>query len=316
MPDTLVEPIAGAVHGVFSRDLPPVVHVRSGDRIRFGTLDAGWGLEPQPDGPPYDRALLPRPAGHDGHALTGPVHVAEARPGDALELRIDAIAVGAYGWTKVGGRPSALNERLGVVEEEEFLVRWALDPATGWATSHHGDRVPLAPFPGVVGLAPGDPGLHSTTPPRRVGGNLDCKELVAGSTLFLPVEVEGGLLSVGDGHAAQGDGEVCGWAVECPFDEIALTVTVHRDDPGPLPRAETPAGTLTFGFADTLDEAAVRALEAMVELLCTRYGIARRRAIALASTGVDLRITQVVNRMVGVHALLPRQTLLKEGSTK
>src|SRR5439155_8973789 len=142
---------------------------------------------------------------------------------------------------------------------------------------------------------PDEPGLHSTGPPRVWGGNLDCKELVAGSTLFLPIPVAGALFSVGDGHAAQGDGEVCMTAIECPMDRVELTFRLHSDLRLTAPRAHTAAGWLTFGLHEDLNEATCLAVDAMLELMHEQYALDRADALALASLVVDLRITQIVN---------------------
>lgn len=161
-----------------------------------------------------------------------------------------------------------------------------------------------------MGMPPPEPGQHSTIPPRPHGGNLDCRELVAGSTLYLPIPVDGCLVSVGDGHAAQGDGEVGGTAIECRMERVDITFSVHDDVPISLPFAETPAGLLTIGLGSTVDEATFGALDAMFELLGRRHGLSRPDAIALSSVAVDVRVTQIVNETVGVHALLRPDALL------
>ena len=142
-------------------------------------------------------------------------------------------------------------------------------------------------------------------PPHVTGGNIDCKELVAGSTLYLPIAVPGGLFSVGDGHAVQGDGEVCVTAIECPMERVDLTFELEPGLQLATPRAHTPAGWITFGFHEDLDEAMLIALEAMLDLMGELHGLSRQEAFGLASLVVDLRITQVVNQVRGVHALLP-----------
>ncbi|WP_279401405.1 acetamidase/formamidase family protein [Piscibacillus salipiscarius] len=174
-------------------------------------------------------------------------------------------------------------------------------------TTRIGDRdlrIGLNPFMGLMGVAPAEPGLHITAPPRRVGGNIDCKELGRGSSLFLPIEVEGALFSIGDGHAAQGDGEVSGTAIEAPMDVVDVTLTVHEDMSLNMPRAWTPSGWVTFGFDEDLNEATATALDEMVLLIQRLYDVKKTEATALASTVVDLRITQVVNGVKGVHAVL------------
>ena len=148
-----------------------------------------------------------------------------------------------------------------------------------------------------------EPGIQSTIPPRLTGGNLDCKELVQGTTLYLPIEVEGALFSVGDGHGAQGDGEVCSTAIETPMEAVTLSFDVV-DFPFRRPVAETPAGWVGMGIGATLDEAMLDAIEVMAELMNWLYGYDRLTAIGLCSVAVDFRVTQVVNEVVGVHGVL------------
>jgi acetamidase/formamidase len=156
---------------------------------------------------------------------------------------------------------------------------------------------------GVMGMPPSDGGKHSTIPPRRTGGNLDCKELIAGTSLYLPIEVAGGLFSIGDGHATQGDGEVSGTAIECPMSRVAVTLFL-REESIRLPRARTRDAWLTFGFDEDLDKAAFAAVNEMVSILAERHSVSRATALALASVAVDLRVTQYVNQVKGAHACL------------
>src|SRR5262249_12303786 len=160
-------------------------------------------------------------------------------------------------------------------------------PATMTGRNHLGHTVALRPFMGVMGMPPDEPGSHSTVPPRLCGGNLDCKELVTGSTLYLPIAVPGALFSVGDGHAVQGDGEVGGTAIECPMKRLDLTFTVRDDFPVTVPTAFSPAGWLTMGIGADLDTATFMALEAMFALMDRLFGVSRIDAIALASVAVD-----------------------------
>ncbi len=303
----MIEPERRTLHGHFSPELPPVVAVDSGDTVRYRTLDAGWGLEPHTPGSPEERRKFPREPGtrDAGHALCGPVEVRGARPGMTLEVQIVEVRPGAWGWTWAGGWPSPLNQRLGVAEGEGRLLRWTLDPEAGTACDQHGHVVALRPFLGVMGMPPPEPGVHPTWPPRVWGGNLDCKELVAGSTLYLPVPVPGARFSVGDGHAAQGDGEVSSQGIECPMERVELRLALRDDLALRTPRAHTPAGWLTFGFDADLQEAAHRAVEEMLALLGEQHALERKDALALASVSVDLRVTQMVNGVCGVHALLP-----------
>src|SRR6185436_12701828 len=149
---------------------------------------------------------------------------------------------------------------------------------------------------------------HSTVPPRYTGGNLDCKELTPGSTLYLPIAVPGGLFSVGDGHAVQGDGEVCVTAIECPMEHVQLTFQLLPEMRLKSPRAHTPSAWLTFGLHEDLNEATYLALEAMLDLMTELHQLGRQQALALASLTVDLRITQIVNGVRGVHAVLPHNS--------
>ena len=198
-----------------------------------------------------------------------------------------------------------LNAALGVTDGEGYRMSWELDPVAGIARNDHGLRARMRPFLGVMGVAPAEPGRHSTAPPRPTGGNIDCRELVVGSTLYLPVAVPGALFSTGDGHAAQGDGESSGTAIECGMAHARLRFELLPDPRPAMPWAQTPAGPITFGFDEDLDRAMEVALSAMLDVLVDRHDLARREALALSSTVVELRVTQVVNGVRGVHALLP-----------
>ena len=282
-------------HGHFDRDLAPKVSVGPGEAVRLSTLASGWKSAP-------GGARHPLWTPDAGHALTGPVEVRGARAGQTLSVRVDAVVPASWGTTYAGRRDNAYTRAYGL-EGAEAVHRWDLDPVAGTGRNQHGHTVALRPFLGVIGMPPPEPGRHSTIPPRRWGGNLDCRELVAGSTLFLPVPVDGALLSAGDGHAAQGDGEVSGTAIECGMDRVELTLDV-LDEETTAPYARTPAGWLTLGLGATLDEAAYAALNGMFDLLGRLHGLARADAVALASVAVDLRVTQLVNETVGAHALL------------
>src|SRR5207249_8435877 len=171
-------------------------------------------------------------------------------------------------------------------------------------TSGRGARVAAGPFLGVIGMPPPEAGVHSTGPPRRWGGNIDCKLLVAGTTLYLPIPVDGALLSAGDGHGAQGDGEVSGTSIECPLELAQLTLGLRDDLDLRMPVARTPDAWLAFGFDRDLDVAADLASETMLDLMECELGADRKRALALASVAVDLHVTQLVNEVKGVHAVL------------
>ena len=267
------------LHGHFSRDLPPVLTVEPGDSVRFATPNAGWELESRETFEPRDAEL------DAGHALAGPIEVRGARAGQTLVVRIDEVRPGSWGITPTS---------------REHAIVWEL--ADGVARGG-GFEVELAPFLGVLGMPPLDHGVHSTAPPRPQGGNLDCKELVAGTTLFLPIPVDGALFSAGDGHARQGDGEVCGTAIECPS-EAQLTLDLRDDLRLDWPVARIDGAWLTFGFDEHLGYAARIAVDGLLDLMEREHGIDRQDALALASVVADLRVTQVVNGTLGVHAVL------------
>jgi acetamidase/formamidase len=292
------------LHGHFSRDLEPILTVEPGDSIAFACLNAGWRTATG------ERFELRADDDLDaGHALVGPVAVRDARAGQVLEVRIEAIRIGTWGVTDAGGWHTPLNERLEVVDGPSAVLDWQLDADAGVGRDQAGREVDLRPFLGVIGMPPDEPGIHSTGPPRPTGGNIDCKELVAGTTLFLPIAVEGALVSAGDGHAAQGDGEVSQLAIEAPVERAQLTFGLRDDLMLTTPIAWTPEAWLTFGFDEDLDEAAARAIDAMLELLGRERGLARREALALASVVVDLRVTQLVNGARGIHARLAHGAL-------
>lgn len=302
-----IEPSERTLHGAFSRDLAPALTIDSGDTVRFRTLDADWNLAPRRSTLHDERPeqWWPRPPGHErGHALCGPVAIRGAQPGMTLAVHIGTLRPGGWGFTAVGGWPHPVNDRLGIASAGSYLL-WTLDPDAlrGW--DQHGHAVALRPFLGVMGMPPAEPGLHSTVPPRATGGNLDCKELVQGSTLYLPIAVPGGLFSCGDGHARQGDGESAVTAIECPIEAADLTFELLPDLQLAAPRANTPAGWLSFGLHEDLNEAALQAIAGMVQLLGELHGLDRHQALGLASVVADLRITQLVNGVRGVHALLP-----------
>jgi acetamidase/formamidase len=272
------------LHGYFSRELEPVLSIDPGDSVRLRALSSGWRWD-------ADREFLEeRDAEHldSGHALCGPIEVHGARSGQTLAVGIDEVRPGPWGVTFCDGVPFG----------------WRIDADAGTATNERGASVSLAPFLGVIGMPLDEPGIWSTIPPRRTGGNIDCRLLVAGTTLFLPVAVDGALLSVGDGHAAQGDGEVSGTAIECPLESAQVTLELRDDLELRSPVARTAGAWLSFGFDEDLDVAAEVATETMLDLIERELQTDRKHALALASVAVDLAVTQIVNRAKGVHAIL------------
>ena len=308
-----LEPTSDTLRGCFSMEFEPCLTIDSGDTVIASTLDAGWGLEGHHlDGTPR-RKFEPRELPRDrGHCLVGPIAVRGAKPGQTLVVEIVALEPGEFGWNVAGAWSTPLNDRLGVSDAAEFLNTWTLDESRKAWSNQRGWRVVSRPFLGVMGMPPPEPGHHETFPPRTCGGNLDCKELVAGSTLYLPIPVEGALFSFGDGHGVQGDGEVSSTAIECPMRKVELRLSVVDSPTLVGPRAKTTEGWLTFGLADDLDTAMGLAVEDMLNLMGEEYGIGRSEALSLASLVVDLRITQVVNGVQGVHAVLPHGALKRD----
>jgi acetamidase/formamidase len=263
------------VRGFFSRDYEPVATVDPGEPVAFQARNAGWKWDPVD--------VTDRPEGA-GHALEGPFEVRGARSGQTLVVHVDEVTPRPWGETWA--------------HAEGFV--WRLE-GEWWQLG--GRRVRSAPFLGVIGMPPPEPGEHSTIPPRRFGGNIDCKELVAGATLYLPIPVDGALVMAGDGHGAQGDGEVSGTAIECPLDRARLTFELS-DLELRSPIARVDDAWLAFGFDEDLDLAAEQATATMLDLMERELGASRSECLALASVAVDLRVTQIVNQVKGVHAVL------------
>jgi acetamidase/formamidase len=269
------------LHGHFSRDLTPVLTIDPGDSVAFSCPNAGWRVSSDETFEPRNERL------DEGHALIGPIEVRGARGGSTLVVQIDGVRPGPFGETFA----------------RDTRVEWTLDADAGSGVDDQGTTVRLAPFLGVIGMPPDEDGIHSTGPPRRCGGNIDCKELVAGTTLYLPISVDGAHVSAGDGHAAQGDGELSGTAIECYVERAQLTFDLS-DLELRSPIARTADAWLAFGFNEDLDLAAEQAIGTMLDLMEREHGIDRGYAIALGSVAVDLRVTQIVNGVKGVHAVL------------
>jgi acetamidase/formamidase len=300
MTEHRLDPALDTVTDVFNPGRPAVLTMDPGDTLVAHTLDASGYVERQRTPGEKRPTLIPAAR---GHCLAGPIAVRGAEPGMMLAVRLVSLRPDAWGWTAAAMADNTLNRRLGVAGGPPAWLLWELDPDKGTARNHLGLTTDLAPFLGVVGTTPAAPGEHSTIPPRATGGNIDCRELVAGSTLYLPVEVPGALLCIGDGHGAQGDGEVCGTAVECGM-TTELEVGLATDRPVASAHAVTPTGRITFGFSPDLNEASAQALDAMLGWIQVLYGVDKATALALASPVVDLRVTQVANQVWGVHAVL------------
>ncbi len=288
---------AGTVHYEWNNALAPRLVIDPGDTVVFDTRDSADGFY-SPSSTHGD--VLAR-GPFRGHPLTGPVGVRGARPGDVLVVEILDVAPRApFGWTAI--RPGR-----GLLPEHDFpkpfLQIWDVSDGVSARTGRD-IAVPLEPFPGVMGTALDEPGAHSTMPPRKNGGNMDVKQLVKGTTLYLPVWVDGALFSVGDGHGAQGDGEVCVTAVEM-MARVTLRFGVERGrrlaEPqfrtgGPLaPRTDRGPWFVTTAHGPDLFAAAQQAVRYMIEHLVRERGVSREEAYILASVAVDLKISEIVD---------------------
>lgn len=285
---------------VYSLQQAPLAVVASGDTVVVHTLDSSGRLSPQ------TRPELPQAkvfSSSRGHCLAGPIEVEGAVPGQILAITFESLIPDEWGFTGAGGRANEMYRLLGVENAERVWLHWQIDADAGYALNQHGHRVMLGPFLGVVGLGLPN-GDYSTIPPRSLGGgNIDCRELTDGATLYLPVQVAGAMLYLGDGHAAQGDGEVSGQAIECGMTS-RVTLTLLDEAPVSSIHARTPGRRITFGFDSDLNAAAAAALKAMVGWISSDLDTDEMTALALASCAVDLRITQVANETWGVHAIL------------
>jgi len=299
------------VRGYFSAEVAPVVRIRSGDTVKLESAMIAGPAMMREGGIPdaaireADRVIHRevKNAGPGPHVLTGPVYVEGAEPGDTLEVRIKAVDL-AFDYAIIIMCPGC-----GMLPDDFPYWRvksYPLDRRTMTASFPGGITVPLKPFFGVMGVAPPPvSGRISTAPPWIHGGNMDNKDLVAGTTVYFPVHTRGALFSVGDAHAAQADGEVNVAALE-----TALTGTfqffVHKGKPLRWPRAETPTHYITMGFHENLEEAGRIALREMLDFLVTEKGLTRDDAYLLAGSAVDLRVTQVVDGKKGIHATVAK----------
>ncbi len=296
--------------GYFDASLKPVLEIVSGDTVTISTLSGRPADLPTPeagfDVPP---ALLAIHAhvkqGPVGHILTGPVAVRGAKAGQVLEVRIRSVELDYdWGYNVIFPLAGALPDDF----EEGRVIHFPIDRDRLTAILPWGLEIPLRPFFGIMAVAPPPIwGAVSSLPPRKNGGNIDNKELVAGSTLYLPIWTDGALFSVGDGHAAQGDGEVCS-AIETG---LTGTFELHLRDDMRLdwPLAETPTHLITMAFHPDLDDCVVMALRDMVSLICARAGLSRADAFSLCSIAADIRVTQVVNGNKGVHVMIEKRNL-------
>jgi len=284
-------------HQGWDNRLPPVLHIAPGESVSFDIHEASGGQL----GPQSTLQDLGRMAFDRINPVCGPVFIDGAQPGDILKVSLLDFAPSGWGWT-------ANIPGFGLLAADfpdPALHLWQYDAHT-LAPALYGKwaRVPLKPFTGTIGVAPAAPGLHSIVPPRRVGGNMDVRDLAAGTELYLPVEVAGALFSVGDTHAAQGDGEVCGTAIESPM-RVALKFDLIRQTPLAYPRFTTPGPVtrhldaqgyeVTMGIGSDLMDAARDAVRGMIDLLGRQHGMPAIDAYLLCSVCGDLRISEIVD---------------------
>jgi acetamidase/formamidase len=297
---------AEPTHSVWNRELEPRLEIEAGDTVRFECLDASGG-QVKPGSTVEDFLRIERDR---IHALTGPVYVKGAAAGDVLEVEVLEVEHKGWGWTSTIAGLGFLDERF----TEPSLFHWDLDGAVSRSLAPA--LLPLRPFCGVMGVAPGEAGVFKTRPPGAFGGNMDVRDLVTGATLYLPVFNAGALFSCGDAHAAQGDGEVCINGIECPAD-VTLRFSLHKAKALAGPVVDAPAvaadalgqWTVVESSPDALT-AAKAATSRMVDLLVEGWGFSELHAYLLCSVAMDLRLAQVVNRpMTTVAASIGKSIL-------
>jgi acetamidase/formamidase len=313
MPIHRLDAATDTVHwGFFDAALKPLITVEPGDTVTISTVSGTPGQLPPPDSGLTVPAVLPailknvQQRLNGPHILTGPVAVRGAKAGQVLEVRIKSIELNFdWGYNVIRPLAGALPDDFDTAR----VIHIPLDRARMVGTLPWGLELPLKPFFGIMAVAPpANWGAIASPPPRRNGGNMDNKELVAGATLYLPIHTDGALFSVGDGHGAQGDGEVCVTAIETG---LIGTFELHVRDDMTLewPMAETPTHVITMAFDPDLDDAVVIALRNMIKLICARTNLSREDAYTLCSLAADLRVTQVVNGAKGIHVMLEKALL-------
>jgi acetamidase/formamidase len=299
---------AEPTHSVWDRSLEPRLRIEPGDEVQIECVDAS-GRQVRPGMTAAEFLTIDR---NRIHALTGPIWIEAAEPGDVLEVEVLATRHSGWGWSSVIEGLGFLKDRF----HRPYIFHWDLDGET--SRSMAPAVVPLRPFLGVMGVARADDGAFRTRPPGPFGGNLDVRELCAGSKLYLPVYNRGALFSCGDGHAAQGDGEVCINGIECPLD-VTLRFNLHKSQrlTGPLVEAcetvspdSTANAWVVVETGTDLAETARAATSRMVDLLVSRWGFTEIHAYILCSVALRLRLSQVVNEPVHtVCAALSKQIL-------
>ncbi len=305
--------------GYYWAKAKPAIKIHSGDQIQIQTVSGNpdrliaGGVKPEDIQPALKDIYAQVPAserGPGGHLLTGAVYIEEAEPGDVLEVRIQKITMDVpYAYNGFGPTTGALQDDF---PYPRFKVI-PLDRERGIANFGPGIAIPLHPFFGSMGIAPPGGGKLNSAPPWIHAGNMDNKELVAGTTLYIPVHQKGALFEVGDGHAGMGNGEVDVTAME-----TSLTGTfqfiVHKGVSLHWPRAETPQYYITMGFNEELNKATELAIREMIDFLTTEKHLSRDDAYMLTSVAVDLDITQLVDGKKGVHAMCPKAIFTTSGT--
>lgn len=310
----LLRSLPDTVHwGFYDGSLPPVLTIESGDRVTIECVTGNPEWMPPPDSPfkPLDDVRLihqKTKRGSGNHILTGPIYVKDAAIGDVLEVKIIEIEMRQdWGFNLFRSYGGTLPEEFNYYR----IIHVPLDRAAKLATMPSGLKLPLAPFFGQLAVAPPKAyGKQNSKEPREFGGNIDCKDLTAGSTIYLPVWNDGALFSTGDGHAAQGHGEVDGTAIETSLTG-KFEFTVRKELGWRLPRGETPTHLIAFGLDPDLDDAAKQALRQMIDWIMALTGIGKDEAYALCSFACDLHVTQTVNNVKGVHAMIAKSILQK-----
>ena len=284
-------------HFGWDHSIPPVERVAPGSSVYFECLDSGAGHF-TPDSTVADVSTLDFSR---VNPVNGPIYIDGAQPGDALKITMEGFEPSGFGWTANIPGFGLLADQF----KDPALTLWSYDKTSmAPAAFSKNGKVPLKPFCGEMGVAPAAPGNHSQVPPRRVGGNLDIRDLTTGTVLYLPVEVEGALFSVGDTHAAQGDGEVCGTAIESQMN-VALKFELIKGANLAMPRFTT-AGPVTShldakgyevttGIGPDLMAGARDALSGMIDLLGKQYGLSAEDAYMLCSVCGDLRVSEIVD---------------------
>ncbi len=301
--------------GHYWSEMPPALRIRSGDYVKVHTLLTsnperleGAGVAPDQVEKELRDVQSVKDRGPGGHVLTGPIYIEEAEPGDVLEIRLQTIDLAIpYGYNAIG--------QAGFLSDEIFERKMKVIPLDREKMIGHfadGIDIPLKPFFGSMGVAPPkEAGRWNSAPPWINAGNLDNKELVAGSSLFIPVHVKGALFEIGDGHAAQGNGEVDITAIETSL-KAKLQFIVHKGKKQNWPRAETATHIITMGCDRDLNAATHIAVREMIKYLMEEKNMSQADAYMLSSVAVDVNITQLVDGNVGVHAMLPKSIFVKK----